>query len=211
MSERGAGLSGLAHAESTGEVVERYDAWVDDYETDVRAWGYDLPEQIAQRLVAAVDTPGDCTVVDAGCGTGLVGQALRSFGFNAALVGSDVSQESLRVATTKHTYTALVAADIAGGLPLASNSVDAVACGGVLTYVPDTYAALSEFVRVLRPGGVAVASQRTDLWAERDCDDVVARLRANHIHVEVGMASPYLPALAEYGEAIQVVLVTLRA
>lgn len=204
-------MSGLAHSETVTEVVERYDAWVGDYEADVRSWGYDLPEQIAQLLVAAVASPARCTALDVGCGTGLIGQAMRQAGFDGELWGSDLSRESLQAARAKGSYGSLVAADISAGLPFGSRCVDVVACGGVLTYVPDTRAALDEFLRVLRPGGLAVVSQRTDLWTERDCDGVIAALRAEGTHVDVGMASPYLPELSEYGEAIQVVLITLRA
>lgn len=210
MGDPGAGLSGLAHSESSDEVVGRYDSWVGDYERDVRSWGYTLPERIAEGLVSTIGSSGTGTVLDAGCGTGLVGQAIRANGLGHRLVGTDVSVASLHSADDRTIYSALVAADISAGLPFVAQSFAAIACGGVLTYVPDTEAALREFLRLVAPGGVVVVSQRTDLWAERDCDAVMQRLQTTGVTVDVGDAEPYLPELDEYGEAIQVRLVTLQ-
>jgi len=210
MTERGSGLSGLAHSESGEEIIERYDSWVSDYEHDVRSWGYTLPERIVERLRVAGDVTGAGRVLDAGCGTGLVGRALRGAGCVDDLVGVDVSQSSLRSAADRSTYSSLIAASITGGLPFGRASFDALVCGGVLTYVPDTEAALREFVRLLKPDGRAVISQRTDLWHERSCDDVVAALCADHIRVDVGEPEPYLPGLDEYGDDILVRLVVVQ-
>lgn len=213
MSDRGVGLSGLANSESSHEVVGRYDSWVSDYENDVRSWGYTLPEQLAERLVAASNDrpPGRShRLLDAGCGTGLVGRALVNAGFVGDIIGIDISQQSMRAAAADETYAALAASSISDGLPFAPASFDAVVCGGVLTYVPDTEAALREFLRLLTFDGVAVVSQRTDLWAGRGCDDVVQRLRGSGATVEVAAPQPYLPGLDDYGTDIEVVLVTLR-
>ena len=49
-------------------------------------------------------------------------------------------------------------------LRLPDESFDAVTCGFILMFLPNLAAALSEFFRVLRPGGVVAASS----WAERD-------------------------------------------
>jgi len=209
MSERGSGLSGLAHSESSDEIVDRYDSWVHEYETDVRSWGYALPERLVACLTAANVTTA-AQVLDAGCGTGLVGRALRSQNFSSHLVGVDVSQQSLHSAALHHTYSALIAASISDGLAFASASFDVVVCGGVMTYVPDTESALREFVRLLKPGGVAVVSQRTDLWRERSCDQVMAHLRDDTLRVHVSEPEPYLPGLDEYGDDILVRLVTLQ-
>lgn len=210
MNERGTGLSGLTHSESRGEVVERYNSWVDDYEHDVRSWGYTLPEQLVARLSHAIEAPSGARLLDAGCGTGLVGRALHRAGFTQPIVGVDISEESVRSAAHEQSYAELIVASIADGLPFRSESFAAITCGGVLTYVPDTHSALLEFLRLLRPDGVALVSQRTDLWHERDCDGVVEQLRAQGAHVEVGEPEPYLPGLDEYGDTIKVRIVALR-
>lgn len=204
--DHGEGLSGLAHSQAPGEVVSRYDGWAGDYESDVRSWGYTLPEDIADRAVR--HTEGG-RLLDAGCGTGLIGHAVRERSFAGHLVGLDVSLASLRLAADAGVYDAVSQGDLRQRLPFADESFDTVVCGGVLTYVPDTESTLREFLRVVVLDGAVVFSQRTDLWAERECDAVIQALRDDGVAVAVEAPVPYLPDLAEYGTAIEVIFVTL--
>lgn len=217
--DRGSGLSGLAHAETPAEVTSRYDAWVGNYEADVLRWGYVLPHRIAEMLADAL--PADefpSTVLDAGCGTGLVGRAVRDnrvLADRVRLVGVDASAQSVDVAgplTIGGTpvYAEVHQGDLLQALRFADGRFDGVVCGGVLTYVPDTDAVLREFLRVTRAGGPIIFSQRTDLWAERKCDAVMDALRADQCQIISSDPEPYLPQLEEYGDAIEVIFTLLR-
>lgn len=194
--------------ESVDGVRNRYEQWSASYENDVRGWGYTLPEDLADRLVRSY---AGGLVLDAGCGTGLVGHALVDRGISVTdLVGVDLSPSTLDLAAGTGSYRALVRGDLNRQLPFRDETFGAVACGGVLTYLPDTEATLREFLRVCFAGAVIVVSQRTDRWAERGDDKVMARLRADGVDVQVHDPLPYLPDLAEYGTAIEVIFVTLR-
>jgi arsenite methyltransferase len=99
--------------------------------------------------------PGD-TLLDAGCGDGLIGfGALALVGDDGAVIFEDISEELLERCR-----------EIAGGdprcrfvnapvtdLPLDDESVDGVTVRSVLIYVPEKQRALDELFRVLRPGG----------------------------------------------------------
>ena len=63
----------------------------------------------------------------------------------------------------------LVAAD-AMNLPFADNSFDALVAMDILEHLPDDCAAMSEFHRVLKPGGKVIASVPAypHLWSEHD-------------------------------------------
>ena len=206
--EAGIGLSAAAH-QSAEEIVGRYDEWAIEYETDVRSWGYTLPEDIAMMTMARSPVG---RILDAGCGTGLIGQALVERGANSQqLVGVDASHASLAIAADSGAYADVSRVDLAGGLPFDDHSFGAVVCGGVLTYIPEPAPVLREFVRVLRPGAAAIVSQRTDLWVERNFDETLGQLRAEGVQVEISDRVPYLPDLAEYGEEIEVIFTTLIA
>ena len=206
--DSGAGLSAAAH-QTAEQIVGRYDDWALDYETDVRSWGYTLPEDIA-GLVMATSPAG--RVLDAGCGTGLIGHALVAKGADPAqLVGIDASHASLVIAADSGVYVDVSRVDLTAGLPFDDHSFGAVVCGGVLTYIPDPAPVLREFVRVSRPGAAAIVSQRTDLWAERNFDDTIGQLRAEGASIEISERVPYLPDLAEYGEEIEVIFTTIIA
>ena len=117
------------------------------------------------------------SVLDVGCGTGLVGRELRARGFDGRLLGLDLSQASLDIARESGAYDALERADLQQPLALEDDSVDAVVCVGVMTYLPDVEAVWREFARLARPGGIFVATQRDDLWHDRECQAVVDRLQ----------------------------------
>ena len=176
-----------------GEVAGRYDAWAQGYDDDLAAWSYQAPAVVAEAVVSRPPEAG--SVLDVGCGTGLVGRALRASGFHGHIRGIDISPASLEVARQCGAYDSVEQADLQQPLPLDDDSVDALVCVGVMTYLPEVEAVWREFARVVRPGGVVVVTQREDLWQPRDCQAVVDRLQDEGVWtpLEVTGPAPYLP------------------
>jgi predicted TPR repeat methyltransferase len=174
------------------EVAERYDTWAQSYDDDLASWSYQAPTVVAQTVIT--QHPATGSALDVGCGTGLVGQALRARGFAGHLLGLDISQASLEIARQSGAYDSLMHADLQQRLPLESDSVDAVACVGVMTYLPDVEATWREFARVSRSGGLVVATQREDLWHARKCQAVVDQLKYEGVWTpRITGPAPYLP------------------
>jgi SAM-dependent methyltransferase len=94
--------------------------------------------------------PGE-RVLDLGCGTAELTEALREAG--ARPLGVDVSEQALLRARALHPQIELRAAPPDGPLPLGDAQFDAVWAGEVIEHVRDTAAWLSEVRRVLAPGG----------------------------------------------------------
>jgi predicted TPR repeat methyltransferase len=175
------------------EVADRYDAWAQGYDDDLAAWSYQAPSVVADTVLSR--RPDTTHVLDVGCGTGLVGQALRTRGFAGRLVGIDISEASLEVARRGGAYDSAEQADLQQRLPFDDDSVDAVVCVGVMTYLPEVEQVWREFARVTRPGGLVVVTQREDLWDERECEAVVERLQGEGIWTpeDITGPAPYLP------------------
>jgi arsenite methyltransferase len=100
--------------------------------------------------------PGD-TVLDVGCGDGLIGfGALDRIGPTGRVIFSDVSRELLERCAEiadgdeRCSFVRSAVTDLA---QIESESVDAVTLRSVLIYVPERAAAFAELHRVLRPGG----------------------------------------------------------
>ncbi len=99
-------------------------------------------------------------VLDAGCGNGnLLMRAMPSL--KANYVGTDFSKNMLRRAASRARGVkgALFLQSSVDHLPFKDQSFDRVICSGVLTCLPTTgdfAAAMKEFQRVLKPGGVLV-------------------------------------------------------
>lgn len=175
------------------EVAGRYDEWARSYDDDLHAWDYQAPAVVVETVLARV--PSAVSVLDVGCGTGMVGRALRERGFEGRISGLDISEASLEIARERGGYDSLEQADLQQPLALEDDIADAVVCVGVMTYLPDVEAAWREFARLAAPGGIVVVTQREDLWRSRECQSVVERLEADGTWTLLDLTGPaaYLP------------------
>ena len=197
----------VSGSNSMDEVRGYYDDKAATYDATLASWGYDAPRRVAELLLGSLtNIPSPQTVLDAGCGTGLAGQALRDAGFTGRLLGVDLSPDSVALAIERRIYDEVLVGDLQQPLGYDVDSVDAVACVGVLTYVPDVAAIWGEFCRVTRPGGVVALTQRDDVWNKRRCNDVLHDLERDGRWVVVNLSPPasYLPGNADFGDEILV-------
>jgi demethylmenaquinone methyltransferase / 2-methoxy-6-polyprenyl-1,4-benzoquinol methylase len=96
-------------------------------------------------------TPG-MTVLDVGCGTGVLGaHARRLVGPTGRVIALDASHGMLGIARGKRGLEAVQAA--AERLPFADASMDFVVMGYALRHLERLDPVFAEFARVLRPGG----------------------------------------------------------
>jgi predicted TPR repeat methyltransferase len=191
------------------EIADYYDDWAASggYDTDVASWGYEAPERVAAMVVER-SAPGE--VLDAGCGTGRVGVALRAAGVDD-IIGGDFTPASIEVARSLGVYRSVGHLDLNGPLDFATDRFSAAVSVGVFSYVADTGAALAELLRVVRPGGTVIFTQRTDLWHERSCDAVIQSfVDSGDCVAHMSEPSPYLPGHPEFGADISIIYSTLE-
>ena len=132
-----------------------YDDWAEDYDRHLkRDFGYLSPQVAATELAAIVDRT-DAEIMDYGCGTGLVGEALRKKGFSH-IDGIDVSTGMLEQAGAKKVYRELVCADLTGSIPLADETYDAALCIGSMGAGHVGAQHVAEMLRPIRRGGAFV-------------------------------------------------------
>ncbi|WOL18336.1 hypothetical protein Cni_G27130 [Canna indica] len=104
-------------------------------------------------------------LIDVSCGSGLFSRKFAKSGSYSAVVALDFSENMLRQCyefikqddTLLTTNLALVRADVSR-LPFASGSIDAIHAGAALHCWPSPSNAVAEISRVLRSGGVFVAT-----------------------------------------------------
>jgi len=143
------------HDAVSAAVAAAYDARAATY--DESAMHRDLAVEVA--AFCALDDVRD--VLDVATGTGLVLRALAAAAPRPlAMTGVDLSPDMLAVARREVPAVRLVRAD-AVALPLDDRSVDLVTCVTALHLLPDPAAALTEWARVLRPGGRVVTATFT--------------------------------------------------
>lgn len=127
-----------------------YDLWASSYDHQPENLVLFLEESLFACLLSPLATKGK-TIYDVGCGTGRHWSTLISAG-PAAINGFDVSEEMLQVLRGKHEDHPLYKID-AHLLPVPDESCDLLISTLALAHIADGDAALSEWCRVLRPGG----------------------------------------------------------
>jgi ubiquinone/menaquinone biosynthesis C-methylase UbiE len=165
----------LARIAEVRAFVEAADAWGDGVTVSpvstpdgYRTWAetYDQPgnqlvdleqpvvHEILQSLPAGL-------ALDVACGTGRHTRYLAQLGHR--VIGVDSAPAMLDRAAANVPGASLAQAEL-HQLPIPDHTVDVIVCALALTHVPDLAAALTEFARVLRPGGHLVISDSRGLF-----------------------------------------------
>jgi len=94
-------------------------------------------------------------ILDAGCGTGATVEYLQDSGYSAT--GIDLSAVLLQIGCRRNPILPLVQADGAH-IPLPTGEMDAILTECSLSVFTDVSSVLTEFYRLLRPGGYLIIS-----------------------------------------------------
>lgn len=167
----------LYRAKTSAEVEASYDEWAGDYESDLESFGYRIPA-VAAGLFGRFVAPDDAVVLDAGCGSGLMGQLLQVLGY-ANITGIDLSDGMLRVAERTGAYASLRKMRLGERLDFDDDAFDATTAIGVLTPGHAGPEALEELIRVTKPGGHLIISMRADGDAGRPYVDAADALESD--------------------------------
>ncbi|KAJ5376252.1 hypothetical protein N7509_013138 [Penicillium cosmopolitanum] len=152
-----------ALAESS-EAEILYDQWADVYDTD-NANGYASPRRCVEAVIKNLSPASDkLKVLDAGCGTGLVGDCLAETSLQFVLDGVDLSAGMLAEARGKGVYRELERANLNEKIAKPDGSYDVVVCVGTLTKGHVGPEVLAELARVATKSGLIVATVHNDIW-----------------------------------------------
>ena len=130
--------------------IRQYDELVDEW------WDpqgqFAMLHWIAEARASLIpQATGDATLVDFGCGGGLLAPHVARKGYRH--IGVDLSKTALDVA---HEYGVECIHSDVTSVPLPDAMADVVCLGEILEHVEDTDAAVAEACRVLKPGGTVV-------------------------------------------------------
>lgn len=132
-----------------------FDAFADSFDQRLDALDYAGPEVVAGLLREARPEGADA-ILDIGCGTGLVGPAVRPLA--RRLDGLDLSPEMLAKARARAVYDALHEADAETFLRHGPDAWDVVLAADVLIYLGTLKALAAAVAGALRPGGLFIAT-----------------------------------------------------
>ena len=194
----------------TASIESYYDDWADAYDQDLQGWDYRAPAEAADQLASHLSNIS--MVLDVGCGTGLFAKALVSQ-CKCAITGIDISAASLEKARHLDIYSDLHRCDLQQPpLPFDNSQFDAVASVGVMTYIAEPRALLTDLCRIVKPSGHILFTHRDDRWKEQGFDVLMKELEASDVWEILDISNPrlYLPRNAEFGDDIKVVFAFCR-
>lgn len=167
------------------DMTQLYDDWANTYDKDVmEGEEYKAPPLIAETILKHLQSNDkvnntaiapNVKVLDAGCGTGLVGIYLAKLGAKQ-VDGIDLSPGMLKIARKTGAYNKLEPADLTNPIEAETGAYDVVSCVGTFTAGHVGPACFDELVRVTRNGGLVVATVLDEIWKPLGFDKKIEQL-----------------------------------
>ena len=148
---------------ATQEYYDQYWGPGKKYDQDMLDWNYTTPKEGAELLAEFVEDRS-APILDAGCGTGLVGTALKELGYTN-IIGADFSQSMLD-GCPKDTYKDLKFCDLNDDLPFDARSFSAVISIGTFTFGHLELDTLDRFCAVAKQGAPVIGTCNVLQWKE---------------------------------------------
>lgn len=164
-NERQKRVQWIYSSKDNQELSERYDQWAKDYDSDLdEEFGWLGPQRAVDFLVRYV-ADKNARILDAGAGTGLVGELLAKQGYTN-MVAMDISRGMLEEARNKNAYREFHQMVMGEHLDYETDSFDAIISVGVLTVGHAPPSSFDELIRITKPGGYIVYSLRPDVYRD---------------------------------------------
>lgn len=191
MEERKNRVQWVYAARNNQELEARYNEWAQDYDSDLsEEFGWTAPK-VAARLFAKYVAPNG-KILDAGVGTGLVGECLVEAGYRD-IQGIDLSEGMLEKARVKGLYQNLQQMTLGESLNFADDTFDAVISAGVFTTGHAPAHAFDELIRITKGGGHIVFSLKTESHQQGGFGAYLDHLEAAGSWALAERSEPYHP------------------
>ena len=160
------------------ELLKYYQDWADNnkYNKDMVDWNYTAPKETVSILKKYVFNKNS-KILDAGCGTGLVGIELKKYGYSN-IEGVDFSQSMLDL-VPRGIYKKIEKIDLNKPLKFKDNIYDVVMCVGTFTYGHVKPQCLDELIRLTKNKGFICFTVNEGIYEEYGFDNKIKELSNN--------------------------------
>ena len=162
------------------ELLKYYQNWTDNnkYNKDMVDWNYTAPQETVSVL-RKYALKKNSRILDAGCGTGLVGIELKKYGYSN-IEGVDFSQSMLDL-VPQNIYQKIEKIDLNKPLKFKHNIYDVVMCVGTFTYGHVKPHALDEIIRITKNKGLVCFTINEGIYEEYGFDKKIKELTNNKL------------------------------
>jgi len=160
------------------ELLKYYKVWAEKnkYNQDMIDLKYVAPKE-ATLALKKYALNNKCKILDAGCGTGLVGIELKKSGYSN-IDGVDFSQNMLDL-VPKEIYKKIEKVDLNKTLNFRTSMYDVVMCVGTFTYGHVKPKALDEFIRIIKNKGLICFTINEGIYEKYGFDNKIKELSDN--------------------------------
>jgi len=160
------------------ELLKYYQNWTNNnkYNKDMVDWNYTAPQETVSVLKKYALNKNS-KILDAGCGTGLVGIELKKYGYSN-IDGVDFSQNMLNL-VPQGIYKKIEKVDLNKLLKFKNNTYDVVMCVGTFTYGHVMPKALDELIRITKNKGLICFTINEGIYEEYGFDNKIKELSSN--------------------------------
>ena len=160
------------------ELLKYYQDWTDNdkYNKDMVDWNYIAPQETVFILKKYAFNK-NYKILDAGCGTGLVGIELKKYGYSN-IEGVDFSQSMLDL-VPQDVYKKIEKVDLNKHLKFKNNTYDVIMCVGTFTYGHVKPQALDELIRITKNKGFICFTINEGIYEEYGFDNKIKELSNN--------------------------------
>ena len=160
------------------ELLKYYQEWANNnkYNKDMVDWNYTAPKETVSTLRKYILNK-NLKILDAGCGTGLVGIELKKYGY-LNIEGIDFSQNMLDL-VPQEIYKKIEKIDLNKPLKFKNNTYDVVMCVGTFTYGHVKPHALNEIIRITKNKGIICFTVNEGIHEEYGFDEKIKELTNN--------------------------------
>jgi len=165
---------------TTDEVMKYYDEWgiKNKYDQDMVDWDYTGPkETVATFTKYAKDK--NIKILDAGCGTGLVGIELKKHNY-LNIDGMDLSKKLLDLVPHGY-YQNLDQVDLNKPIKVENDTYDAILCVGTFTFGHVKPHALDEFIRISKNKALISFTINEGIYEEYGFDKKIEEMKKNKL------------------------------
>ena len=157
------------------ELLKYYQDWTDNnkYNKDMVDWNYTAPQETVSVL-RKYTLNKNSKILDAGCGTGLVGIELKKYDYSN-IEGVDFSQSMLDL-IPQNIYQKIEKIDLNKPLIFKNNIYDVVMCVGTFTYGHVKPHALDEIIRITKNKGLICFTINEGIYEEYGFDKKIKEL-----------------------------------
>ena len=157
------------------ELLKYYQGWADNnkYNKDMVDWNYTAPQE-AVSILKKYAFNKNLRILDAGCGTGLVGIELKKYGYSN-IEGVDFSQSMLDL-VPQGIYKKIEKIDLNKPLKFKDNMYDVLMCVGTFTYGHVKPKALDELIRITKNRGLICFTINEGIYEEYGFDKKIKEL-----------------------------------